>query len=326
MAAYVIRRLLYTIPIVLGVLLVTFVLFNLVGGDVSADLAGKSASAETIAEIKRELGWDKPVFADLDALGKGDLRKAIDSQFVNHFIKALTFRFGRSRVSGQEVWTELKARAPASLSLAVPMFLGTLFISIAISLGVAFVRGTWLDVTVVFVCVVGMSLPMLSYILFGMYFLAYKLGWFPVVGYEPGLAAFKYVALPCLLGIVSGLGSNVRFYRTVMLDEMRADYVRTAFAKGLGVTRVLFRHVLKNAMVPIISTVVLAIPFLFLGSLLLERFFMIPGLGSFTVDAVTSRDYAVVNAMTFIGALLYVAGQLATDLCYALVDPRISFE
>jgi peptide/nickel transport system permease protein len=170
-----------------------------------------------------------------------------------------------------------------------------------------------------------MSIPYLSFILFGQYFLAYKLGLFPVF-FSPDLSMPRYLALPVLIGIVTGLGSNVRFYRTVMLDEMRADYVRTAFAKGLDTRRVLFRHVLKNAMIPILTTIVLAIPFLFLGALLLERFFGIPGLGYLMVEAIGSRDYFVINAMTYIISILVVIFNLLTDICYALVDPRVSFD
>ena len=324
MVSYIIRRLLYAIPTILGILLITFVLFNLIPGDPSYEQAGKAASAETIAEIRHELGFDKPRFLDTDALGQGRIGAAFDSQFFNHFRKALTLDFGTSRSTNEPIWDEIKSRAPASLSLAIPMFVGLVGASIAIALLVAFVRGTWVDTLLVFICVVGMSVPMLSYILFGQHYLAYELGWFPILGYESGTQSFRYVALPCLLGIVSGLGSYVRFYRTVMLDEMRNDYVRTAFAKGLSSPSVLFKHVLKNAMIPIITTLVLSIPFLFLGSLLLERFFSIPGMGSYFIDAFYSRDFPVVNAMVFISSLLYVLGQLVTDICYALVDPRIS--
>jgi len=324
MIAYIIRRLLYSLPTILGILVVTFVLFNLIPGDPSYELAGKAASAETIAEIRHELGFDKPRFLDLQALGRARFAAAFDTQFFNHFSNALTFDFGRSLTSHEPILDEIKSRAPASLTLAIPMFVGIVIISVAIALMVAFVRGTWLDTTLVFICVVGMSIPILSYILFGQHYLAYELGWFPILGYEPGLEAFKFIALPCLLGIVSGLGGHVRFYRTVMLDEMRTDYVRTAFAKGLSSPRVLFKHVLKNAMIPLITTLVLSIPFLFLGSILLERFFSIPGMGSYFIDAFNSRDFPVINAMVFILSVLYVLGQLLTDLCYALVDPRIS--
>ena len=326
MISYIIRRLLYAVPTVLGILLITFILFNLIGGDPSYDIAGKAASAETIAEIRHELGFDKPRFVNFQALGQGHLASALDSQFFNHFGNALTFDFGRSITTQEPILDEIKSRAPASLALAVPMFIGLISISIAIALVVAFLRGTWIDTVLVFICVVGMSIPMLSYILFGQHYLAYELDWFPILGYESGLEAFKYIALPCLLGIVSGLGSYVRFYRTVMLDEMRTDYVRTAFAKGLSTPRVLFKHVLKNAMIPIITTLVLSIPFLFLGSIFLERFFSIPGMGSYFIDAFNSRDFPVINAMVFILSLLYVLGQLITDICYSLVDPRISLQ
>lgn len=312
MTAYIIRRLLYTIPIVFGVLLLTFVLFTLVGGDISLEIAGKNATPETIEEIREERGFNKPLFLSWD------------SQFINHFKSALTFDFGRA-LDHEPVLDKIKRGVGPSLALTVPMFFGVVIISVSLALIVAFVRGTVWDMTVVLICVAGMSIPYLSFILFGQYFLAYKWGLFPVF-FSPDLAVASYVALPVLIGIVTGLGGNLRFYRTVMLDEMRNDYVRTAFAKGLDTRRVLFKHVLKNAMIPIITRVVLAIPFLFLGSLLLERFFGIPGLGYLMVEAIGSRDYFVINAMTYISAILFVIFNVITDICYALVDPRVSFD
>ena len=312
MTTYIIRRLSYTIPIVFGVLLLTFILFNIVGGDISAELAGKAAAKETIEEIRKERGFDKPLFL------------AWDSQFVNHFKNALTFDFGRA-LDRESVIDKIKRGVGPSLALMVPMFFGVLLISVSLSLVIAFVRGTIWDVLAVVVCVTGMSLPYLSFILFGQYFLAYKWGLFPIF-FWPDLSTAEYVALPVLIGIVAGLGTNVRFYRTVMLDEMRSDYVRTAFAKGLSTRQVLFKHVLKNAMIPIITRVILSIPFLFLGSLLLERFFGIPGLGYLMIEAIGSRDYFVINAMTYISAILFVIFNVITDICYALVDPRVSLE
>lgn len=313
MIAYIIRRLVYTIPIIFGVLLVTFILFNVVSGDVSDQIAGKAATAETIKEIRAEYGWDKPLFLSWD------------SQFINHLKNCLTFQFGRSWSDRELIITKIKQGALPSLSLTVPMFIGELVISISLALIVAFFRGTIIDILSVFICVVLMSVPFLSFILFGQYFLAFKWGLFPVY-FWPDLPLPEYVALPILIGIVAGLGGNLRFYRTVMLDELRNDYVRTAFAKGLGTGSVLFRHVLKNAMIPIITQVVLAIPFLFLGSLLLERFFGIPGLGYLMIDAIAARDFQIINAMTFIGAILFVVFNLITDICYSLVDPRVSFD
>lgn len=312
MAAYIIRRLLYTIPIVVGVLLLTFILFNLVGGDISMEIAGKNATPETIREIREEYGFNKPLFFSWD------------SQFINHFKHALTFDFGRA-LDREPVIDKIKRGAGPSLALTVPIFLGEVLISVTIALFIAFLRGTAWDVIAVILCIIGMSVPYLSFILFGQYFLAYKWGFFPVF-FSPDLSMPRYLALPVLIGIVTGLGSNVRFYRTVMLDEMRADYVRTAFAKGLDAKRVLFKHVLKNAMIPILTTIVLAIPFLFLGALLLERFFGIPGIGYLMVEAISSRDYFVINAMTYIISILVVIFNLLTDICYALVDPRVSFD
>jgi len=312
MITYIIRRLLYTIPIVFGVLLLTFILFVVVGGDTSAEEAGKAAGKETIEEIRKERGYDKPLFLSWD------------SQFISHFKNTLVFDFGRAR-DHELIIDKIKRGAGPSLSLTIPMFLGTLIVSVSLALVVAFLRGTVIDILVVLLCVVGMSVPFLSFILFGQYFLAFKWGLFPVF-FSPDLAMVQYLALPVLIGIAAGLGGNLRFYRTVMLDEMCSDYVRTAFAKGLNARRVLFKHVLKNAMIPIITRVVLAIPFLFLGSLLLERFFGIPGLGYLMIEAIGARDRYVIMAMTYIGALLFVVFNLITDICYCFVDPRISLE
>ena len=313
MTAYIIRRLLYTVPIIFGVLLLTFTLFNIISGDVSDQIAGKAASAETIQEIRAEYGWDKPLFLSWDG------------QFFRHLKNSLTFNFGRSWSDRELIIDKIKRGAGPSLALTVPMFLGTVLISISLALVVAFMRGTIIDVLAVFICVAGMSIPFLSFILFGQYFLAFKWGLFPVF-FWPDLSTVQYVTLPALIGIVAGIGGNLRFYRTVMLDEMRNDYVRTAFAKGLGPGKVLFKHVLKNAMIPIITQVVMAIPFLFLGSLLLERFFGIPGLGYLMIEAIGARDFQVINAMTYIGAILFVVFNLITDICYSIVDPRITFE
>jgi len=312
MTVYIFRRLLYTVPIVVGVLLLTFFLFSVVGGDISPQIAGKNADAQTIAEIRHEYGFDKPLFLSWD------------SQFVNHFRKALTFQFGRA-LDREKISEKILRGVGPSLSLTIPMFLGTLVLSLTLALLAAFVRGSWLDMVVVILCVAGMSIPYLSFIIYGQYFFAYKLGWFPIL-YMPEESLLTSLALPVVIGIIAGLGGNLRFYRTVVLDEMRSDYVRTAFAKGLSTTQVLFKHVLKNALIPIITSVVLSIPYLFLGSLLLERFFGIPGLGSLMIEAIASRDFFIINAMTFIFSLLIVVFTLLTDICYAWADPRIKLE
>ncbi len=326
MLVYIIRRLLYTPLIVIGVLFVTFILFRIIPGDVARTMAGKNSSPEMIEEIKHEYGFDKPLFLNIKAARNESLLHVFDSQFFDHFIKTVTFQFGRSWPTKQKIITIIADGAIPSLKLTIPMFIGLITISISISLLIAFVRGTVWDVSTVILCVVGMSIPMLAIILFGQYYFAGKLNWFPIQGYEQSWSGAKFFVLPAILGVISGLGGNVRFYRTVMLDEIKADYIRTAYAKGVSTPRVMFVHLLKNAMIPIITQVVLAIPFLFLGSLLLERFFGIPGLGFMMIEAIGSYDFPVINALTFIISLLFVLGQLMTDICYTLVDPRISLK
>lgn len=326
MWSYIIRRLLYALPTALGVMVLTFLLFNVVRGDASAEMAGKSASPETIAEIRRAYGWDKPLWLNVEAVSERGIAAAFDSQFFHHLRKCVTFQFGDSWRAKRPISTILAEGAMPSLHLTLPMFVVGIVTSLVLSMGVAFFRGRAFDIGMVLLCVVGMSIPFLSYILFGQYYFAYKLQWFPVFGYESGLEGAQYLVLPVLIGVISGLGGQVRFYRTVFLDEIHADYVRTARSKGLAYPRVLFKHVFKNAMIPIITQVVLSIPFLFLGSLLLERFFGIPGLGYLTIEAIGSRDFPVISAITYISALLYLVALIVTDICYALVDPRVTFE
>jgi peptide/nickel transport system permease protein len=320
MSAYILRKIRNAIPIVFGVMIVTFVLFRVVGGDLSAELAGKSASKETIQEIRHEYGWDKPMFFNTHP---ESVRDFFDTQLFDHLYNSATLNFGKSLSDKRYISEIILGGAVPSLSLTIPMLIMSVITSLSIALIVAYVRGSLFDKALVFICVLAMSMPYLSYIMVGQFIFAYKLGTFPVFGYEPGVEKIKYLILPILIGVFSGLGSSVRFYRTVVLDEIHTDYVRTARAKGASRTRVLFKHVLKNVMIPVITQVVMAIPFLFLGSLLLERFFGIPGLGYLTVQAIGARDYPVISSMTFIGSLLYVFGLLVTDICYTLVDPRV---
>ena len=206
-----------------------------------------------------------------------------------------------------------------SLTLAVPIFFVEAVVAISIALFAAFYRNTWIDRTLVVLCVVGMSVSYLVYILVFQYILAFRLRWFPIWGYE----SVKYLLLPVIVGLVSGLGGEVRFYRTVMLDEMYQDYVRTAFSKGVSQRAVLFKHVLKNAMIPVITHTVIAIPFLYTGNLLLETFFGIPGVGYLAVEAINSNDIPVIKATVMVGSIIYVFASLITDICYAMVDPRV---
>ena len=243
----------------------------------------------------------------------------LDSQFVFYLGQIARFDFGRSNYANQRVAQMLKDGIRPSLFLTIPIFIVGLLVAIIISLVCAYFRDSWLDRTFVIVAVVLMSINYLVWIIVGQYFFAYRLGWFPIWGFE----SWYYLLLPVLIGVISGLGDNLRFYRTIMLDEMYRDYVRTALAKGVSRGGVLFRHVLKNAMIPILTNVIIAIPFLYTGSLLLESFFGIPGLGNLGINAINYSDVDVVRAIVFIGALLYVAANLLTDICYALVDPRV---
>lgn len=303
MTAYIIRRVLYVIPVVFGVALITFILFNVVGWNAAAQMLGKRATPEEIAVLQKQLGLSGPLY----------------EQFAHYLKQIVTFDFGRSFATNQKISTLIRDGVLPSLSLAVPIFIIDLVVAIGVALFAAFYRNTWLDRAIVVLAVMGMSVSMLVYIIAGQYLVAYKWELFPIWGFE----SVKYLILPVIIGVVSGLGSGVRFYRTVMLDEMYQDYVRTAFAKGNAERSVLFKHVLKNAMIPILTSVVLSIPFLYTGNLLLENFFGIPGLGYLSVEAIFSTDYPVIKAVVFVGSVMYVFASLLTDICYALVDPRI---
>lgn len=243
----------------------------------------------------------------------------LDSQFIFYLKQLARLDFGVSNSTNQRVSRMLLDGVIPSLTLTVPIFIVGLATALSLSLVCAFFRDRFLDRFFVVVSVALMSINYIVWIIVGQYFLGFKFGWFPVWGYE----SWSYLVLPVIIGIVSGLGSSIRFYRTIMLDEMYLDYVRTAFAKGVSKTGVLFKHVLKNAMIPIITNVVIAIPFLYTGSLLLESFFGIPGLGYMAINAINSSDVDVIRAIVFIGAVMFVIANLVTDICYALVDPRV---
>jgi peptide/nickel transport system permease protein len=306
-ATYVLRRLLYGVPILLGITLITFFLFHVVGGDPALALAGKHATPERIAEIQRDLGTDRP----------------LATQYWEFLGQAVTFDFGRSWATRRPVGDMLLEGVGPSLSLAVPAFAIETALALALALLCAFYRGTFIDRSIVVLAVAGISVPSLAYIIFGQYFLAYEWSLFPIFGWEPPPGGLVFLLLPGLIWILLSVGSEVRFYRAVMLEEIQQDYVRTAAAKGLPTRAILFRHVLKNSLIPVITRVVITIPFLILGSLLIEMFFGIPGLGSMTVDAINMSDFPVVKAFVVVGSVLYVLFSILTDVLYAAVDPRV---
>lgn len=305
---YIARRLFYTIPILLGVCLVVFLLFNVVGGDPAITLLGKHASTEQIREVRDQLG----------------LNKSLPLQYLDIVKSAFTMDFGRSWATKQDIWTMFKQGAPASLSFSLPGFIFSTIISILISLFVSFYRGSKLDRYMVIGCVALMSTSSLAIILFGQWFFAFHLGWFEISGYEFGLVeCIPYVLLPILIWTVLNIGPNVRFFRTVVLDEVYQDYVRTARAKGLTEKTILFKHILKNAMIPIITFTVIQIPFLILGALLIENFFSIPGLGGITLNAINNSDFPVIKAVTILSSMGYIIFSVLTDVLYVVFDPRV---
>jgi peptide/nickel transport system permease protein len=325
MIAYLIRRLLWAIPTLIGVNLLVFVLFFVVSSPddmARAQLGIKNVTQTAIERWKADHGYDKPLFWNDKAEGS---KRFTDTIFTQKSARMFLLDFGQSDV-GRDINRELSQRMWPSLALALPVFVLGLFVSIVFALALAFFRSTWFDFAGVVTCVVLMSISSLFYILAGQYLFARTWKLMPISGFQPGFDAVRFLVLPIVVGLVASLGSNVRWYRALFLEEIGKDYVRTARAKGLSEAAVLFRHVLKNGMIPILTGAVVVIPSLFLGSLLSESFFGIPGLGSFTIDAILQQDFAVVRAMVFIGSLLYIAGLILTDISYTLVDPRVRLQ
>ncbi len=301
---YVLRRLLYAIPILIGIKAIVFLLFAVAAGDPAEKIAGRHATPEKLAEIRHRLGTDQP----------------LSTQFWNDMT---SFRFGTSLMTDRPVYDRLAEGIGPSLSLAVPAFFVETLLAVSLALFCAFYRGGLADRIVILLTVAAVSIPSLAYILFGQYLFAFRWSLFPIFGFEPLPSGWVFLVLPAIIWVLLSLGSEVRFYRAVTLEEMSQDYVRTAAAKGLSARTILFRHVLKNSMIQIITRVIITIPFLILGSLLLESYFGIPGLGNLTIEAINQNDYPVVKAFVWIGSVLYVIFSILTDVGYALVDPRV---
>ncbi len=324
MLAYIFRRLVYALPILIGVNLITFALFFIVNtpDDMARmQLGVKRVTPEAIEKWKADRGYDKPLFVNAAAGGVGTLTETI---FFEKSVRMFVGDFGRAD-DGRDIAREIKARMWPSLAIAVPTFILGLLVTVSLALLLAFFRATALDFWGVVLCVALMSISGLFYIIGGQYLIAKVWKLVPISGFGDGLDAWRFLILPVFIGVISGIGSSTRWYRTIFLEEVAKDYVRTARAKGLAETVVFFRHILRNAMIPILTGVVVVIPLLFMGSLLTESFFGIPGLGSYTIDAINAQDFAVVRSMVFIGSVLYIVGLILTDISYTLVDPRIRF-
>lgn len=322
MLAYIIRRTLYAIPVLIGVNLITFLLFFVVNSpDAVArmQLGAKRVTPAAIASWKADHGYDLPRIYNSDESG---VEKFTQTIFFQKSVSVLWFDFGRSD-DGRSISRDISTRMWPSLALAIPTLVFGLLTNITFALLLVFFRSSYIDVWGVVLCVVLMSISPLFYIITGQYVAGKLLHLVPISGYSGGLDAVKFLILPVVIGIIGGIGAGSRWYRTLFLEEAGKDYVRTARAKGLSEMRVLFRHVLKNGMIPILTGVVVVLPLLFMGSLIMESFFGIPGLGSYTIDAIQKQDFAIVRAMVFLGSVLYVLGLLLTDISYTLVDPRI---
>lgn len=325
MMAYIIRRLFYGVAVLVGVNILTFVLFFAVNTpDDMARLAigGQRVDTEAIEKWKADRGYDKPLFYNTAQSGVAALT---DTVFYERSVPLLRFDFGFSD-SGRDISYEIRQRMGPSLALALPSFVLGLLASVSFALLLVFFRATRLDFAGVVLCVVMLSISGLFYIIAGQWLFAKVLRWVPYSGFIDGWDSLRFLILPVLVAVISGLGSEARFYRTLFLEEIGKDYVRTARAKGLSERVVLFRHVLRNASLPILTGTVSAIPLLFMGSLIAESFFGIPGLGSYTIDAINAQDFSVVRAMVFLGSALYIVGLLLADISYTLVDPRVRFE
>lgn len=321
MFAYIVRRTVYGVFIVLGVLFFLFLLFFALTRpeDIARRALGEKAMPAVIAQWKKNHGYDKPRWP-----GPGHMANNL---LVEHYRKMLTFDFGRSDIDDAPILQRIDRGAWPSLALSIPDFLVGTLVGILLSLFVAFFRETYIDTSAMFLSVLGMSLSILLYIIGAQFLIGKALRWFPISGFDPSPAVlWRFVAMPVIVGVAAGLGGTIRFYRTVFVEEIYRDYVRTARAKGAGEMRIMINHVMRNAMIPIMTDIVMAIPFLFMGALIMESFFGIPGLGALTVEAIDNNDFSTLRVVVYIGSLLFVLGQILTDISYTLVDPRVRLE
>ena len=322
MITYIIRRILYGIPVLVGVNLITFFLFfavNTPDDMARSQLGNKHISQQMIDSWKHQHGYDVPLFYNSQQQG---IDQVTETLFFRKSVSLFMFNFGISD-GGRNIGYDITQRMWPSLALAVPVLIFGLMLNISFALLMVFFRSTYVEFYGVVLCVILMSISSLFYIIFGQYFVGKVLQLTPISGYAGGWNACKFLVLPVAISVLSGIGIGARWYRTIFLEEINKDYVRTARAKGVSELTILFRHVMKNGMLPILTGVVVIIPSLFLGSLLMESFFGIPGLGSYTIDAIRHQDFAIVRSMVFLGSVLYIIGLILTDISYTFVDPRV---
>lgn len=328
MFAYLVRRLAYGVLTIFGVLMLLFVLFFAITDpdDIARQAVGDRATAEVYEQWKVNHGYDKPLVTN-DAHGVLSVARYTDTLLFDHYRRMLTFDFGRSDADDTPIIDRIKAGMGPSLTLTVPLFALGLTFGVLLSLFVAFFRNTYIDRAGLVLCMLGMSITALLYIIGGQFVIGKLLRWFPISGFDPDpVIVWRFMLLPLMVGVLAQLGADVRFYRTVFIEETTKDYVRTARAKGASEARIMGWHVFRNALLPVLTQIVVAIPFLFTGSLLFESFFGIPGLGALTVEAIQGNDFSTLRTMVFVGALLFILGQMLTDISYTFADPRIRLE
>jgi len=325
MGKLILRRLLSAIPLLIGINLITLLLFFAVNSPEAvarAHLGTKHISQEQIEVWLQSHGYNYPLFYNAKDKGVAAWTQTLWWQKA---MPLFTFDFGLSD-NGRDINQDIKTRMWPSLSLAIPLLFIGIFTNIVFALFLLVFRYTWVDKVGNLVCVVVMSISPLFYIMVGQYLVARTWLWLPVSGYIGGVHAWHFVLLPVMVGVLGGVGMGVRWYRSLLLEEVHQDYVRTARAKGQTEWQVLWRQVLPNALLPIMTGIVVIIPSLFMGSLILESFFGIPGLGNYMLLAIQQQDYAIVRSMVFLGSVLYIIGLILTDIVYALVDPRVRLE
>ncbi len=320
MINYIIRRFLYAFPLLMGVNILTFILFFIVNSPddmARMQLGQKHVTQQAVDNWKQQRGYDLPLLWNTNANNP-----VTETIFYQKSIGLFVFDFGISD-SGRNIGSDIKQRMWPSLAIALPSLIVGLLVNISVALLMVLFRNSYIELSSIILCVMLMSISSLFYIIGGQFLVGKLLRLVPISGYDTGLDAIKFLILPVLIAVISGIGSGARWYRTLFLEEVEKDYVRTARAKGLTEAQVLFKHVLRNALIPILTGVVVVLPLLFMGSLITESFFSIPGLGSYTIDAINRQDFAIVRSMVFLGSALYIVGLLMTDISYTLVDPRV---
>jgi len=322
MIAYIVRRILYAFPILLGVNIITFALFFMVNSPdqmAQVQLGVKHITPDAVKHWKEQHGYNKPLFINSGQRGAAAFT---DTIFFDKSLRLFIFDFGKSD-QGRSIAQDIRERMWPSLAVQIPVFVIGLTVNIVLALLVVMFRASLFELSAMVLCVALFSISGVFYIIGGQFLFGKLWNLVPISGYLHGLHALPFLILPVIIGVISGVGGGTRLYRMIFMEEIHRDYIRTARAKGVGEFSILYKHLLPNAMIPILTGIVVVIPSLFMGSLLMESFFGIPGLGSFTIDGIQAQDFSIVRSMVFLGSVLYIIGLILTDISYTIVDPRV---